>query len=87
MIGLAFGHPQRRLTVRNVPGLIEPGCFVGNNPQLDEEKYRDKDCGTQSAAFEVLVQPRHDFNEIAGHVPIVELLFQDAVPCVLAGAR
>ena len=35
----------------------------------------------------MLVQPRHDLDEIARHVAVVELRFEDAVPGVLAGAR
>src|SRR5262245_35068911 len=36
---------------------------------------------------QVLVEPRHDLDEIAGPRPIVELGGEDAVPAVAAGAR
>ena len=34
----------------------------------------------------VFAQPRHQFDEIAGHVTVVKLVAQDAIPAVLAGA-
>jgi hypothetical protein len=34
----------------------------------------------------MLVEPRHDLDEIAGPRPVVELRRQDAVPAVAAGA-
>src|ERR1700733_11113507 len=36
---------------------------------------------------QVLVEPRHDLDEIARAVPIIELMHQNFVPGVLAGAR
>ena len=35
---------------------------------------------------QVLVEPRHDLDEVAGPVTVVELAFEDAVPGVPAGA-
>ena len=35
----------------------------------------------------MLVEPRHDLDEIAGACAVIELGAQDAVPCVAAGAR
>src|SRR5918911_5286949 len=35
----------------------------------------------------MLVEPRHDLDEVAGSVPVIELELQDAVPGVAAGAR
>src|SRR3954453_6577896 len=35
---------------------------------------------------QMLVQPRHDLDEIAGARAVVELGFEDAVPAVAAGA-
>ena len=32
----------------------------------------------------MFVEPRHDLDEIARHVPVIELLLQDPVPGVLA---
>src|SRR5690606_36585534 len=52
-----------------------------------DAKRRDR---PRSLAALVLVQPRHDLDEVAGHVPIVELWLQDLVPAVPArpgGAR
>src|SRR5438105_232602 len=37
-------------------------------------------------APQMLVQARHDLDEVAGHVAIIELRLEDAVPGVLAGA-
>src|SRR4051794_29390576 len=36
---------------------------------------------------QMLVEPRQDLDEIAGPVPIVELVHEDLVPAILAGAR
>ena len=36
--------------------------------------------------FQMLLQPRHQLDEIAGLVAAVQLEFQDAVPGILAGA-
>src|SRR5262249_48790327 len=35
---------------------------------------------------QVLVKPRHDLDEIAGPVAVVELMHEDVVPGILAGA-
>jgi hypothetical protein len=35
----------------------------------------------------MLLQPRHDLDEIAGAVAVVELPLEDVVPCILTGAR
>src|SRR4029453_12172311 len=35
----------------------------------------------------VLVQPRHDLDEVAGPRPVIELGREDAVPRIAAGAR
>ena len=42
--------------------------------------------GLAAAAFQMLGKARHDFHEIAWHVPVVELVFQDTVPGIAAGA-
>ena len=36
---------------------------------------------------EMLHQAGHDFNEIAGAVAAIQLIFQDSVPGILAGTR
>src|SRR5881227_3173362 len=36
---------------------------------------------------QVLVEPRHDLDEIAGPIAVVELLRENTVPAVAAGAR
>src|SRR3954452_11012263 len=36
---------------------------------------------------QMLVQPRHDLDEIAGPRAVIELVRQDAVPAVAAGGR
>ena len=38
------------------------------------------------AAFRVLLQPRHQLDQVAGPVPGIELEQQDVVPGILAGA-
>jgi hypothetical protein len=43
-------------------------------------------CALGLGPAQVLVEPRHDLNEIAGAIPVVELMHQDLVPGVLAGA-
>src|SRR5690349_14708921 len=35
----------------------------------------------------VLLQPRHQLDEVAGAEAVVELVDQDVLPCVAAGAR
>ncbi len=35
----------------------------------------------------MLIEPRHDLYEIAGHVPVIKLRLQNSVPCILAGTR
>lgn len=42
---------------------------------------------TPVAALQVLAEPGHDLDEVAGHVAVVELRLDDAVPGVPAGAR
>src|SRR4051812_36109011 len=37
------------------------------------------------AALQVLLQPRHDLDEIAGLAAVIELGFENAFPCVAAG--
>ena len=37
------------------------------------------------APFEMFIEARHDLNKIAGHVAVVELVGQNAIPGVLAG--
>ena len=35
----------------------------------------------------MFVEARHDFDEVARHVAIIQLVGQNAVPAILAGAR
>jgi len=61
--------------------VIPPDCKM-----LQVFKLRKGSCGLAAAAFQMLGKARHDFHEIARHVPVVELVFQDTVPGVAAGA-
>src|SRR5690606_22186233 len=45
-----------------------------------------KSAEPSAAALQVLVEPRHDLDEVAWHVAVVELRLEDAVPGVAAGA-
>ena len=43
--------------------------------------------GASKSALQVLLQPRHQLDEIARPKPVVELVHEDAFPGVAAGAR
>lgn len=38
------------------------------------------------ATLQMLIEPWHDFDEVAWAVPVIELLGKNAVPCITAGA-
>ena len=78
-------------------GLSRPSKFTNLEPPLGSEirsrtqpanssELRNQDARSAAGLPPVLTEPRQDLDEVAGGVPDIELVLQDAVPRVAAGA-
>ncbi len=78
-------RPKRSREPNPVPVADDNGSTGVVSPTLlrmEQEKYS----GDGLSALQMFVEPRHDLDEVAGHVPVVELLLENSVPGVAAGA-
>ena len=85
----SLGRGDSRLFVLEYIPILKKGTKQEQNSENENElQYVDcrRELGTASSAPQVFIKPWHDFHEIAGHVAIIQLLFENAVPAVLAGA-
>src|SRR5690242_14574691 len=77
-----MARATKRLSLWPETGLLRRQLAPRND---DERRLYGRALGLGAA--QMLVEARHDLDEIAGARAVVQLGFQDAVPAVAAGAR